>query len=219
MTASSLSGVGTALGIGVLLVVLLWFTWGTQRNISRGNRLLRWLQEGLPSVGKRTTLRWHGSSAVELGIVDPAPPFQALTVVVVLEPRDVPWFWALARSRGRRDFVIFRARLLGVPRFELEIADPSGWTGSERVGRIDEDAWVAADWGTAGLRVFHSPVAAPEAVRPILDRLIEASGGVWRLSIRREPPHVEVHVLPPDPDAADAGALVRAVVDLAKAAG
>src|SRR5439155_1188869 len=79
------------------------------------------------------------------------------------------------------------------PRFELEIGDASGWTGSERIGRLDEDAWAAADWQVPGLRVFHATGgSSPEAVRPILHRLTEASGGVWRLSVRREPPHVEV---------------------------
>lgn len=218
MIALSLGGAGTVLAIALLLVVMLWFTWGTQHNISRGNRLLRWLQGGLPQVGKRTTLRWLGSSAVELQLVEPAAPFRELTVLVVLEPRDVPWFWALARSRGRRDFMIFRARLRRSPGFELEVGDASGWTGSERVAALDADAWVAADWGSPNLRVFHTPGMPPDAVRPILERLAEQTGGVWRLSVRREPPHVEVHVRPPDPGTGDAVELVRAVADVAKAA-
>jgi hypothetical protein len=216
MIALSLRAAGTAGAIVLLVVVMLWFTWGTQHNISRGNRLLRWLQAGLPTVGKRSTVRWLGSSAVELGIVEPSPPFAEMTVLVVLEPRDVPWFWALARSRGRRDFLIFRARLRGSPGFELEILDPSGWTGSERLAALDTDAWVAADWGAPELRVFHAPGPGPDAVRPILDRLVGATDGVWRLSVRREPPHVEVHVRPPDPEVGDAAELVRAVVDVAR---
>jgi hypothetical protein len=216
--AISLPAGGTALAIVLLLVVMLWFTWGTQHNISRGNHLLRWLQGGLPLVGRKSTLRWLGSSAVELGIVEPNPPFAEVTVVVVLEPRDVPWFWAWARARGRRDFLIFRARLSRSPWLELEAGDPSGWTGSERLDRLDEEAWVAADWGRPGLRVLHAAGADPEVVRPIFVRLAEASGGVWRLSVRREPPHVEIHVAAPDLERADAALLVRAFVDLARAA-
>jgi hypothetical protein len=218
--AISLPAGGTALAIVLLLVVMLWFTWGTQHNISRGNRLLRWLQGGLPLVGRKSTLRWLGSSAVELGIVEPNPPFVEVTVVVVLEPRDVPWLWAWARARarGRRDFLIFRARLSGPPGLELEAGDASGWTGSERLDRLDEGAWVAADWGRPGLRVLHTPGADPDLVRPMFVRMAEASGGVWRLSVRREPPHVEVHVAAPDLERADAAPLVRAFVDLARAA-
>lgn len=218
MIAVSLGAAGTALAIGLLVVVMLWFTWGTQRNIARGNRLLRWLQGGLPQVGKRTNLRWLGSSAVELSIVEPAAPFADLTVLVVLEPRDVPWFWLFARSRGRRDFMIFRARLRSSPTFELEAGDRSGWTGAERLAKLDRDAWVAANWEGSTLEVFHAPAAPPDAVRPIIGRLDESSGGVWRVSVRREPPHVEIHLLPPDPDVADASELVRAVVDVARSA-
>jgi hypothetical protein len=214
--AISLPAGGTALAIVLLLVVMLWFTWGTQHNISRGNRLLRWLQGGLPLVGPRSTLRWLGSSAVELGIIEPTQPFVEVTVVVVLEPRDVPWFWAWARARGRRDFLILRARLSGSPKLELEAGDLSSWTGSERLNRLDEGAWVAANWGQPGLTVLHAPGTDPDLIRPMFVRLAEASGGVWRLSVRRESPHLEVHVAPPDLEKADAASLIRAFVDLAR---
>jgi len=41
----------------VVVVVLLWFALGTGRNIRKGNELLRWLQGGLPLLGRRTTMR------------------------------------------------------------------------------------------------------------------------------------------------------------------
>ena len=39
---------------------MLWFALGTQRNISKGNELLRWLQTGLPMLGRKATMRWLG---------------------------------------------------------------------------------------------------------------------------------------------------------------
>src|SRR5918992_5778309 len=186
--AISLPAVGTSAAILLVLVVMLWFTWGTQRNISRGNELLRWLQAGLPVLGRRATVKWLGSSAVELGIVEPAPPFAEASVVVVLEPRDVPWFWAWSRRRGRRDFLILRARLQRPPALELEGGDPAGWTGGDRIDRLDEDAWVPADWERPGFQVFHSPGSDPGPVRPLFDRLAESSRGVWRVYIKRVAP-------------------------------
>lgn len=227
--AVSLPAVWTTAAILLLLVVMLWFTWGTQRNISRGNDVLRWLQSGLPTLGRRATVKWLGSSAVELGIVEPASPFAEVSVVVVLEPRDVPWFWAWSRGRGRRDFLILRARLERPPRFEIEAGDVAGWTGSDRLDRLDEDAWASADWGSPTLRVLHPLGFDPAPVRPAYDRLAEVSGGVWRMSVRREPPHLEVHVLPPRADGTPDGApgldtspseaLVGAFADLARLAG
>ena len=217
--AISFPAVGTAVAILLVLTVMLWFTWGTQHNISRGNTLLRWLQPGLPVLGRRATVKWLGSSAVELGIVEPVPPFVEAAVVIVLEPRDVPWFWAWSRRRGRRDFVILRARLHGLPGLELEAGDEAGWTGADRTAALDEAAWVRAEWDRSGLRVFHAPGSDPAPVRSPFDRLAGASGGVWRLSVRREPPHLEVHVRPPEAAAVPPGAeeLIRAFAELARA--
>jgi hypothetical protein len=196
------------------LVILLWFALGTRTNIERGNRTLRWLQDGLPLLGRRTTMRWLGSSAVQLGIRDARAPFREAEVVVVLEPRDVSVLWAWARTRHRRDFLILRGELVHAPDFELEAGDARGWTGRDRVRRAGDGGWGQADWGDEHVVVRHTPDADQELAGWFWGRLGEASGGVWRLSIRKEPPHVEIHVRPPDPDAIRAGQLFSAFREL-----
>jgi hypothetical protein len=181
----------------LLIAVMLIFALGTQRNIRRGDDVLRWLQGGLPRLGPKTTLRWLGSSAAVLRIARASEPFREAEVVVVMEPRDVPLLRAFARRKGRRDFVILRGWLRRPPRFELEAGDERGWTGADRLRRLEPGAWLHAEW--EGIRVAHSGDADPDAARQLWDRLAEASGGVWRMSVRREHPHLEVHVLPPDP--------------------
>jgi hypothetical protein len=185
----------------LLIGMMLIFSLGTRRNIRRGNALLVWLQEGLPLLGARTSFRWLGSTAVVLKIDRAREPFQQAEVVVVLEPRDVALLWAWARRRGRRDFVILRGWLRQKPWFELEAGDERGWTGADRLKSLDPGAWTRADWGD--VRVAHSPGADPDAARRLWDRLAEASGGMWRLSVRRDHPHVEVHLLPPDTGSAE----------------
>src|SRR5574340_554342 len=96
--------------VGVLLVVG-WFAVGTHFNVRKGEDALRWLQDGLPLVGEKTTLHWLGSSVVELKIQQAKAPFRQAEVLVVLEPRDVAPLWGLARLRGRRDLFIFRGSL------------------------------------------------------------------------------------------------------------
>jgi hypothetical protein len=193
----------------LLIVVMLWFSLGTRRNIRRGNELLRWLQDGLPLLGRRTTFRWLGSSAAVLRIQAASAPFREAEVVVVLEPRDVALLWAWSRRRGRRDFLILRGRLRQAPRFELEAGDDRGWTGGDRLKRLDLEAWREEDWGIEHIRAVHSPEADPGAAREAWTALQAASGGVWRLSVRREHPHLEAHVLPPEPTAS-AEPLIRA---------
>ena len=94
---------GRTVFVLVVLVFLGWFALGTQANIRRGNRLLRWLRDGMALLGEKTTLRWLGSSAVELKIQEALRPLRTAEIFVVLEPRDVPLVWWLFRAWGRRD--------------------------------------------------------------------------------------------------------------------
>lgn len=201
----------------LLMVVLLVFAFGTQRNIRKGNDLLRWLQGGLQVLGRRTGFRWLGSSAVVLSISEAHAPFREAEVVVVLEPRDVMLWWAWSRRRGRRDFVILRGTLRRAPRFELEAGDAGGWTGQDRLRRMDLESWERADWGRDSLTVAHSRDADPAAARRLWEGLDAATGGVWRLSIRREHPHVEAHVVPPPTDV-PAERLFQAFAEVGRAA-
>jgi hypothetical protein len=182
----------------VLIGVMLIFTFGTRRNIRRGNALLLWLQEGLPLLGSRTTFRWLGSTAAVLKIERAKEPFREAEVVLVMEPRDVALLWAWARRRGRRDFVILRGRLRHPPRFELEAGDERGWTGRDRLKRLDLEAWSRSEWD--GVRVAHSVGADPQAARRLWDGMAAVTGGLWRLSVRRDHPHLEVHLVPPGPE-------------------
>jgi hypothetical protein len=214
-----LEAFGPSIAIGLILFVMLWFALGTQRNIRKGNDLLRWLQGGLPVLGRRTTMRWLGSSAVELGIVEPATPFREATVVVVLEPRDVSFLWAFARSRGRRDFVIVRANLVRAPRFSMEVRDPRGWTGREESvsgdGSTDgEDPWQILDWPDDCI-ARAGPGADDAAIRSTWGRLTEAGDGVWKLTVQPVVPHLEVHVRPPSSATRGADELLAPIRDLA----
>jgi hypothetical protein len=199
-----------------LLVVMLAFALGTQRNISRGNARLEWLQSALPAIGPRTTLRWLGSTAVQLDIVEPAEPFRDVTILYVLEPRDVPLLWLLSRASGRRDVLIVRANLRRAPRLELEAATPSAWIRAA-------DAEEAASWLStafpAGVEARASAGADSSVVaaaRRAWERLDGASEAVWRMSIRRVVPHLEIHVRPAAAERVPAGKVIEAVRELAR---
>lgn len=212
-----MSSLSTSLLLAATFVVLLWFALGTQRNIKRGNDLLRWLQGGLPAIGRRTTVKWLGSSTVTLNIGEARKPFADAQVVVVLEPRDLPWLWALSRRRGRRDFLILRGRLRSAPGFELEAAAREGWTARDRMARLDRSSWMQSAWGDVDVALTRD--AADNSVRGQWDTLEAAGGGVWRLSVRREHPHVEVHTLPPSAlDEPSARALIDGFCELGRVA-
>ncbi|MGH2820457.1 MAG: hypothetical protein ACRDJ5_07380, partial [Actinomycetota bacterium] len=194
----------------LLVAFLLWFALGTQRNIRKGNDVLRWLQGGLPELGSRTTLRWLGSSVVELKISQARAPFSEATVMVVLEPRDVSVLWALARARRRRDFLVMRARLRRAPAFELEAGRAGTFTGRDRLDRLDPEAWSTGLWEHPSVEVAHTAEADVAAVRALWDAFGSSSGQAWRISVRRDAPHVEVHTRLPDIDSVDPRELLGA---------
>jgi len=206
------------LTIALLVTVLLWFAVGIEWNVRRGNALLRWLQGGLPLLGERTTLRWLGSSVVELKITQPNEPFLDAEVLVVLEPRDVGVLWGWGRLHGRRDFLILRGRLSRPPRFEVEVGDRRGWTGRDVLRRLAGSEWQQADWGDPNVQIAYSGGDAARIAGRVWADFRNTSKGIWRLSVRRAHPHVEVHLMPPDAARVGADHLLQVFCDLSHAA-
>src|SRR3989304_4689707 len=71
----------------VVAVGVGWFAAGVIYNIRHGNAVLRWLQEALPRIGGKTTLRWLGTSVVELKIERAKPPFRRVHLLLVVARR------------------------------------------------------------------------------------------------------------------------------------
>lgn len=203
--------------IAALAVILLWFTFGTSANIRKGNRVLRWLQDGLGVLGPKTTVRWLGSSVAELQLVDPAAPFREALVMVVLEPRDLGAFWALARSRGRRDFLVLRLSMLRSPICRAEAVDPRAWTAGHLADADDRPpqhgTWT--DGGGVNVELGYDPEFAAGELKRLWERLRLVSGGAWRLSVRPTVPHLEVHLLLPDLERVSSRRLLDEVHELA----
>src|SRR3990172_3077995 len=125
----------------LVFLVMGWFAVGIIWNIRRGSAILRWMQGGLPKLGEKTTLRWLGTSVVEMSIQRAKPPFRQVQVLLVLTPRDVPWLWLLAASRGRKDTLIVRGQLATAPRLEYEVASAQSWTGQRSIAEARSRRW------------------------------------------------------------------------------
>jgi hypothetical protein len=178
-----------ALFILVALLVVGWFALGTHFNVRKGEAALRWLQEGLPLIGEKTTLRWLGSSAVELKIQQAKPPFRAAEVILLLEPRDVPPLWLLSRLRGRRDLFVFRGTLRSRPDLEFEAFDPGSWSTGDLTRRCNQRNWVHLSGPPPP--VVYAP-SRTEAVAAILQAAEISGCPLVRLSVRRAEPELEI---------------------------
>jgi hypothetical protein len=182
---------GRTVFVLVALVFLGWFAVGTQLNVRRGNRLLRWLQDGLALVGEKSTLRWLGSSAIELKIQNAVEPLLSAAIFIVLEPRDLPILWWLFRARGRHDLLIVRGELRAPPRVELEALDTRAWStrGVERALRRKRWTPVAVPPGSP--LIAYAP-GRTNAVSEVLPLAALPELGLVRLAVHRGAPHVEV---------------------------
>ena len=150
------------LSIFVLLVIVFvgWFAFGTHINVRKGHRFLDWLQAGLPLIGEKTTLRWLGSSVVQLKIEKAREPFRRAEVLVVLEPRDVPPLWLLTRLQGRRDLLIVRTELRTEPKLQVEVLDGKAWSTRAVAREVTQLNWhLQSSVANQPFQIYSSPPA------------------------------------------------------------
>jgi len=198
----------------LVAIVMVWFAAGSIWNVRKGKSTMRWMQGGLHLLCERTTVRWLGTTAVELVLSSPKPPFEEATLVIFLEPRDVPWLWGFSRSRGRRDSLILRARLRRAPHGDLEALDRSSFAGRDALRRMASERWSVREGAAPGARPVFYKV---EGTLPLADDLLElaraAGMTVRRLSVRRAEPNLQLHIdLPAESaPAAEVFAAVRTI--------
>lgn len=179
----------------LVTIVMGWFAAGSIWNVRKGKAVLRWMQDGLPLIGERTTVRWLGTTSVEMVIAKAKKPFEQATIVVFLEPRDVPWIWGPSHLRGRRDTLIVRARLAKTPTADLEAIDVASWSGRDARPRITRERWELREpEGTEPLPLFYKLERAPALADECLGLLRKQGLTVRRFSIRRKEPHVQIHI-------------------------
>ncbi len=194
-----LESFGLPLMIALVLVVVGWFALGTQANVRAGDRVLKWLRDGLPIIGEKTTMHWMGSSVLQLKMAKAKGPFRNTETLFVFEPRDIFFLWALSRWQGRRDLMIFRGALNAAPSFELEVFDPKGWTTHNTERDVQKKNWSRANLpAQPALHAFFSGAAGAEAAKTLTALATRAGGKLVRLSIHRDVPNVEAHWLLPN---------------------
>ena len=200
----------TALAAVAAVAVAAWFAAGTIWNVRRGSALMRWMQGGLPLLGERTSVLWRGSSVLEMAIRQAKPPFEQVTLLVVLEPRDLPW-WGLSRLLGRRDTLIIRARLRQTPKTDLEALDPGSWLSRDAARGLAPGEWSLRQPAAPGaLPTWYKTPAALAMADALIEMARRSGMTVRRLSVRRTEPHLQLHLALP-PAASAAGDFFQAV--------
>lgn len=202
------------------VILMGWFAIGVLFNLRRGDALMKWMQNGLPSIGQRTTFRWLGTSVVELVIAHAKKPFRRLETLLVLKPRDVFWLTIQAYFQGRSDFVIFRAQLTTAPLTDLDLIDPKSFSGRTVLKQRDHQKWDTQAY--KGMLLL-APKGLLDLAVTTLDKLSspmeKLSPRYVRLSLRRNEPNLEIHVPFPPYRTTEAGRYFEALRELAVAVG
>ena len=202
------------------VIIMGWFAFGVVYNLRRGDTLLKWMQNGLPKIGQRTTFRWLGTSVAELIIAHAKKPFRRLETVVVLKPRDVFWMTIIAYFQGRADIVIFRAQLSTAPLVDLELVDPKTWSGRNALNQVVERNWESKAYQDMQLL---APKGLLDLATTVLDKLAipmnKLSPRYARFSLRRDAsrPNLELHMPFPAYRTLDATHYFDALRELARA--
>jgi hypothetical protein len=178
-----------AIFVVVVIAVVGWFALGTHINVRKGHRFLEWLQAGLPLMGGKTTLRWLGSSVVQLQIADACEPFRSVEVLIVLEPRDVPPLWLLSRLRGRRDLLIVRTQLRDPPKSQLEILHTGAWSTQSVEREVKNLNWQLME--ILPFRVYALQLGAEPS--HLIATAEQTKLELLRLGVRRSGHALEVH--------------------------
>ena len=201
-----------------LVIVMGWFAFGVVYNLRRGDALLKWMQNGLPRIGQRTTFRWLGTSVAELIIAHAKKPFRRLETIIVLKPRDVFWLTIMAYFQGREDIVIFRAQLSTAPLVDLELVDPKTWSGRNALKQVVDRKWESKAYQDMQLL---APKGLLDLATTVLDKLAipmqKLTPRYARFSLRRDTsqPNLELHVPFPAYHTSDAAHYFEALRELA----
>ena len=201
-----------------VIIIMGWFAFGVIYNLRRGDALLKWMQNGLPGIGQKTTFRWLGTSVAELVIAHAKKPFRRLETLLVFKPRDVFWMTILSYFQGRDDIVIFRAQLTTAPITDLELVDPKTWSGRDTLKQFTDRKWESKTYQSLQLM---APAGLLDLATQTLDRLAlpmqKLSARYARFSLRRDTPNLELHVPFPAFRTLDARQYFEALRELAHA--
>jgi hypothetical protein len=205
--------------IGVI-IIMGWFAFGVIYNLRRGDALLKWMQNGLPGIGQKTTFRWLGTSVAELVIAHAKKPFRRLETILVFKPRDVFWMTILSYFQGRDDIVIFRAQLATAPLTDLELVDQKTWSGRDTLKKFTDRKWESKTYQSLQLL---APAGLLDLATQTLDMLAlpmqKLSVRYARFSLRRDAsrPNLELHVPFPAYRSTEAKEYFEALRELANA--
>jgi hypothetical protein len=175
----------------------------------------RWVNELLGPLGGTSQVRWTASSAFHITASDQDAPFLRMVVTVLLKPRDLVATLVVNRLLRRNDLLLVRCELRHQPIWGLEVYRPRTLLSGLAQKEIQVEQWNEMSLTSSDHRVAHGGGKAEQLCEALLNALGPERAHLWRLSVRRQFPHVLLALDLPEMTPAEADRsreLIRALV-------
>lgn len=194
--------------IALSIALVVWYLVGSWLNRRRGLDLLRWIREGVRTLGGEATMQWLGrTSGFQVTVRKVKHPFRRIEMMVLLESREVLLLWLLNHLRGQRDSLILKADLRTTPKSEVEIVPRRGRISKKILKAIEGEAWAKGEVEDTGLIVLRKGKEVAKLAEKLAPLLHEYAPHVLRLSLKKNSPHLLVNLSLPGLESTEAKAL------------
>jgi hypothetical protein len=150
----------------------------------------RWVSELLGPLGGTSQVRWTASSAFHITATDQDPPLLRMVVTVLLKPRDLVAALVVNRLLRRNDLFLVRCELRHQPIWGLEVYRPRTLLSGLAQKEIQVEQWNETSLHSSDHRVAHGGGKAEQLCESLLNVLGSQRQHLWRLSVRRQFPHL-----------------------------
>ena len=113
------------------LLLAGWYFWFRRRNRRRAIAVLSWIEDAFSGRGIVLRVRWQGASRFYVDLLLCRAMFRRASLRIQLQPREMPFHWALHRVCHRRETVTFEAELEQAPSLGLHVQNYT-WHGRMR---------------------------------------------------------------------------------------
>jgi hypothetical protein len=186
--------IGQWVVIGLCAFLFIWYLGWNMFNRRRGIATYYWLRRFLSRIGEISQAGWLGasSSGARLGVEHGKKPFRKVEATYWLESRELFPLWIIHLLQGRKEVAMIRASLQPAPKHPFEV----GKSGDRGFNRL-----MLQRGFTVGNEPFveRYQAAWPTGMTPpdttTLKVFLNANQGIIRrISIRKDSPHLEIHV-------------------------
>ncbi len=201
--------------IAFCALLVVWYIVGWQMNRRRGERLLKWIIQGLRAFGDQITVSRLGTSGFQVNVGKAQAPFKRIEVTILLEPREILLFWMFHLLRGRTDYLVFKGTLRASPRGEVEVMK-KGRLAKQVLGRLDAGDWTHQETADGVAVACRGKQGQQQA--DAISHLVEGLGScLLRLSLSKKDPHLLVSLSLAGLDEQSALLILSFLQDLAQA--